>query len=105
RFPASAACCAAVAVTFPISQSGISERERATRCGVRQACRLRLITVHPSTVQVLDDIRLKKEFVALLHTEVRQLKLPTGRGSLEVDFSKIGAHYPFSDFVPQLDSL
>jgi 2-polyprenyl-6-methoxyphenol hydroxylase-like FAD-dependent oxidoreductase len=62
-------------------------------------------TVHPSTLQVLDDIRLIKEFLALPHSEVRQLKLPTGRGPLEVDLSKMAGHYPFVAFVPQWDFL
>lgn len=62
-------------------------------------------TIHPSTLQVLDDIHLIKEFLALPHSEVRQLKVPTGRGPLEVDFSKIGGNYPFVAFVPQWDFL
>jgi len=62
-------------------------------------------TVHPSTLQVLDDIYLINEFLALPHSEVRQLKLPTGSGPLEVDLGKIGGQYPFVAYVPQWDFL
>ena len=62
-------------------------------------------TVHPSTLQVLDDIGLIEDFLALPHSEVRRATLPTGRGWLEVDFSKIGTLYNFVAFVPQWDFL
>src|SRR5262245_34727082 len=62
-------------------------------------------TVHPSTLQVLDDIRLIKAFLALPHSEVRRASVPTGRGWLEVDLSKIRTPYNFVAFVPQWDFL
>lgn len=62
-------------------------------------------TVHPSTLQVLDDMRLIENFLALPHSKVRRAMVPTGRGPLEVDFSKIGAPYDFVAFVPQWDFL
>ena len=62
-------------------------------------------TVHPSTLQVLDDVGLIEAFLALPHSEVRRASVPTGRGWLEVDFSKIGTPYNFVAFVPQWDFL
>jgi len=62
-------------------------------------------TVHPSTLQVLDDIGLIEAFLALPHSEVRRATVPTGRGWLEVDFSKIRSRYNFVAFVPQWDFL
>ena len=62
-------------------------------------------TVHPSTMHVLDDVGLIDEFLALPHSKVRHTTVPTGRGPLEVDFSKIGSPYDFVAFVPQWDFL
>ena len=62
-------------------------------------------TIHPSTLQVLDDIGLIGAFLALRHSEVRRARVPTARGSLDVDFSKIPGNYPFVAFVPQWDFL
>jgi len=62
-------------------------------------------TVHPSTLQVLDDIGLIEAFLALPHSEVRRATLPTGTGLLDVDLSKIRTRYKFLAFVPQWDFL
>jgi len=62
-------------------------------------------TVHPSTLRVLADVGLIDEFLALPHSKVRHTTVPTGKGQLKVDLSRIGSPYDFVAFVPQWDFL
>ncbi len=63
-------------------------------------------TIHPSTLEILDDIGLADRFLALPHTEVEALtaSLPNGQ-EVRVDFRRLGSRYPFIAFVPQWDFL
>ncbi len=62
-------------------------------------------TVHPSTLQVLDDVHLIDEFLALPHSKVKRATFPTSAGPVEVDFGGVGTPYDFVAFVPQWDFL
>src|SRR5438309_7849702 len=63
-------------------------------------------TIHPSTLEILDDLGLADRFLALPHSEVAVLEasLPTGQ-QVGVDFRHIGSRFPFIAFVPQWDFL
>jgi 2-polyprenyl-6-methoxyphenol hydroxylase-like FAD-dependent oxidoreductase len=63
-------------------------------------------TVHPSTLQVLDDIGLISRFLALPHSEVNKLAPPVAPGSSAViDLRELDVRYPFIAFIPQWDLL
>lgn len=62
-------------------------------------------TIHPSTLQVLDDVGLIDAFLALPHRKVTRLRLPAGEGSVDVDLARLGSGYPYVAFVPQWDFL
>lgn len=63
-------------------------------------------TVHPSTLQVLEDIGLIDRFLALPHSEVSLLSPPIAPGSAAIiDLRELDLRYPFIAFVPQWDLL
>ncbi len=63
-------------------------------------------TVHPSTMQLLDDLGLIDRFLALRHTVVRKLQILTADGPVTVaDFSHLRTKYPYIALVPQWDLL
>ena len=63
-------------------------------------------TVHPSTLQVLDDIGLISRFLALPHSEVYRLAPPVAPGSSAmIDLRELDVRYPFIAFIPQWDLL
>ena len=63
-------------------------------------------TVHPSTLQVLDDIGHIDRFLALPHSEVNRVAPPIAPGSAAIiDFRELDLRYPFIAFVPQWDLL
>jgi 2-polyprenyl-6-methoxyphenol hydroxylase-like FAD-dependent oxidoreductase len=63
-------------------------------------------TVHPSTLQVLDDLGLIDKFLALRHSEVRNVQILTSSGPLVVgDFTRLRTKYPFIALIPQWDFL
>jgi 2-polyprenyl-6-methoxyphenol hydroxylase-like FAD-dependent oxidoreductase len=64
-------------------------------------------TIHPSTLEILDDLGLADRFLAELpHSEVSQLeaRLPSG-APITLDFRGLGTRFPFIAFVPQWDFL
>jgi 2-polyprenyl-6-methoxyphenol hydroxylase-like FAD-dependent oxidoreductase len=63
-------------------------------------------TIHPSTLEILNDLGLAQRFLELPHTRVSQLvmRLPSGP-ALHLDFRRIPSHFPFIVFVPQWDFL
>src|SRR6201982_3200824 len=64
-------------------------------------------TIHPSTLEILDDLGLANRFLRELpHSEVPQLerRLPNGMGMLQ-DFRRIPSRFKFVAFVPQWDFL
>src|SRR3954467_398219 len=63
-------------------------------------------TVHPSTLRLLDELRLADAFLQLPHQEVTQLGVTTDDGTYGLaDFSRLPGRFPFLAFVPQWDFL
>src|SRR3954471_17947366 len=63
-------------------------------------------TVHPSTMRLLDELGLAREFLALPHQEVTKGGVTTDDGTYELaDFGRLGGGFPFLAFVPQWDLL
>src|SRR3989442_6779705 len=63
-------------------------------------------TIHPSTLDILDELGLAGSFLRLPQTEVTNLavRLPDGE-AVEVDIRRLKTRYPFVAFVPQWDFL
>jgi 2-polyprenyl-6-methoxyphenol hydroxylase-like FAD-dependent oxidoreductase len=64
-------------------------------------------TIHPSTLEILDDLGLADRFLHdLPHSEVSQLemRLPNGM-RMQQDFQRIPSRFKFVAFVPQWDFL
>src|SRR5215207_6884939 len=63
-------------------------------------------TIHPSTIEILDELGLAERFLALPHSEVSSLTARTPAG-VDIDFSfrRLKTRFPFIAFVPQWDFL
>jgi 2-polyprenyl-6-methoxyphenol hydroxylase-like FAD-dependent oxidoreductase len=63
-------------------------------------------TVHPSTLQVMDELGLIDDFLKLPHQELQKLDGKFGEVSIRVgDLSRLKTKYPFIAFMPQWDFL
>ncbi|MGH8546743.1 MAG: FAD-dependent oxidoreductase [Gammaproteobacteria bacterium] len=63
-------------------------------------------TIHPSTLEVMHELRLLNEFLKLPHEEVRELKAQVGERTLTVaDFTHLPTRCRFIAFMPQWDFL
>jgi 2-polyprenyl-6-methoxyphenol hydroxylase-like FAD-dependent oxidoreductase len=63
-------------------------------------------TVHPSTLQVMDELGLIDDFLKLPHQELQKLEGKFGDYSIRVaDLSRLNVKYPFIAFMPQWDFL
>ncbi|MDP9841904.1 FAD-dependent oxidoreductase [Streptosporangium lutulentum] len=63
-------------------------------------------TIHPSTLQILDELGLAEEFHRLPHRKVDSLRMQTDDASLLIaDLSKLKSKYPYIAFVPQWEFL
>ena len=64
-------------------------------------------TVHPSTLQLLDELGLADEFADLPYSRVDEVAFPTsdGRTVVVADFRRLGVPYPYVAMVPQWDLL
>ncbi|MGC7096705.1 FAD-dependent oxidoreductase [Amycolatopsis lurida] len=64
-------------------------------------------TVHPSTLQLLDELGLGERFHALPHSEIQQVGFPVGHDGMLTfaDLSRLKAKYPYIAMVPQWDFL
>jgi 2-polyprenyl-6-methoxyphenol hydroxylase-like FAD-dependent oxidoreductase len=63
-------------------------------------------TIHPSTLQVLDEIGLADTVLALPHSELRTLTFQTTDGPITVnDFRRLKTRFPFIAMLPQKDFL
>lgn len=63
-------------------------------------------TVHPSTLEILDELDLADRFLALPHSETKEFTLRTSAGdTVSFSFREVPTRYPFIAFVPQWDFL
>ncbi|HEX2054085.1 MAG TPA: FAD-dependent oxidoreductase [Actinomycetota bacterium] len=63
-------------------------------------------TVHPSTIEVLDELGLSEEFLRIPHTRMTEVAMetPTGRVTF-ADFTKASRRFGYVAFMPQWDFL
>ncbi len=63
-------------------------------------------TIHPATLEILDELGLAERFLALPHSEVTggHLDLPDGE-RVTIDFRRLPGRFRFIAFVPQWDFL
>lgn len=63
-------------------------------------------TVHPSTMEVLEQIGMAERVLQLRHTEARKMEFDTLQGSVGlVDFKRLKTHYPYIALIPQVHFL
>lgn len=64
-------------------------------------------TVHPSTLQLMDDLGLIDQVLALRHTAVQRLQITIAEGptTTVADFTRLRTKYPYVVLVPQWDLL
>jgi len=63
-------------------------------------------TVHPSTLEILDELGLVDDFLKLPHSEVRRLTVQIGSTTLQIaDFNHLPVRCKFLAFMPQWDFL
>jgi len=63
-------------------------------------------TIHPSTLQVMDELGLLEDFLALPHQEVRHAAGELGDTRIRVaDFTHLPTRCKFIAFLPQWDFL
>ena len=63
-------------------------------------------TVHPSTLQVMDELGLIDEFLKLPHQRLQTMDGKFGEASIRIaDLSRLKVKYPFIAFMPQWDFL
>jgi len=63
-------------------------------------------TIHPSTLQVIDELGLIDQFLALPHRKTSRLSAITDQGTFPlVNFRFTRARYPYIAFMPQWDFL
>jgi 2-polyprenyl-6-methoxyphenol hydroxylase-like FAD-dependent oxidoreductase len=63
-------------------------------------------TVHPSTLQVMDELGLIEGFLKLPHQRVQKMDGMFGRASVRIaDLSRLKVKYPFIALIPQWDFL
>ena len=62
-------------------------------------------TIHPATLELLDQLGLADRFLALPHAKVGRFGLAAGDTSITVDFARLPTKFPYIAFVPQWDFL
>jgi 2-polyprenyl-6-methoxyphenol hydroxylase-like FAD-dependent oxidoreductase len=63
-------------------------------------------TVHPSTLEVMDELGLIDGFLKLPHQELQKMDGQFGGSSIRIaDLGRLSAKYPFIAFMPQWDFL
>src|SRR3954463_15239191 len=64
-------------------------------------------TVHPSTLQLLDELGLGERFAKLPQSRLEETAWPidAGRSVVIADFRRLKARYPYIAMVPQWDLL
>jgi 2-polyprenyl-6-methoxyphenol hydroxylase-like FAD-dependent oxidoreductase len=63
-------------------------------------------TIHPSTLEILDELGLAERFLQVPHARVSTLSAPGPAGKpINFSFERIRTRFPFIAFVPQWDFL
>ena len=64
-------------------------------------------TVHPSTLELLDELGLGEQFAKLPYSRLDKVEFPVGAGRTVVvaDFRRLKLRYPYIAMVPQWDLL
>ena len=63
-------------------------------------------TIHPSTIEIVEELGLLDEFSALPQQRMDRLEAVTDTGTVTVaEFSELGVRHPYIAFVPQWDFL
>jgi 2-polyprenyl-6-methoxyphenol hydroxylase-like FAD-dependent oxidoreductase len=63
-------------------------------------------TIHPSTLELLDELGLAQDFLTLPHRKVDAVQLQTTAGeTVSVSLERIPSKFPFIAFMPQWDFL
>src|SRR5256714_147463 len=63
-------------------------------------------TIHPSTLELLDELGLADEFLKLPHSKVSAVQLQTTAGeTVRVSLERVPSKFPFIAFMPQWDFL
>ena len=65
-------------------------------------CDFRGDTLHPSTLEIMDELGLAERLLQLPHTEMNQMTTPAARGPVVVaDFTRLKTKFPFVAMMPQ----
>ena len=63
-------------------------------------------TIHPSTLEILDELGLAQRFLQLPHSEISRVEGTNSAGQgISFSFSRLRTKFPFIAFVPQWDFL
>jgi 2-polyprenyl-6-methoxyphenol hydroxylase-like FAD-dependent oxidoreductase len=63
-------------------------------------------TIHPSTLEILDELGLADRFLALPHSKVSSIMLQSTSGqTVTLSLSRVPSKFPYIAFVPQWDFL
>ena len=63
-------------------------------------------TIHPSTLEILDELGLADKFLALPHSKVSSVELRSTSGeTVRLSLSRLPTKFPYIAFVPQWDFL
>src|SRR5579875_2207277 len=63
-------------------------------------------TIHPSTLQILDEIGIADRLLQLRHTKASSIPVQTAKGVLTLaDFHRLKTRFPYIALIPQADFL
>src|ERR687886_134613 len=63
-------------------------------------------TIHPSVMEIMDELGLADRLLKLRHTEIHSLTIQTVAGPFTpVDFSRLNTKYPYITMMPQTSFL
>jgi 2-polyprenyl-6-methoxyphenol hydroxylase-like FAD-dependent oxidoreductase len=63
-------------------------------------------TIHPSTMEIMDELGLAEKLLRVKHTKAPRLRFRTPRGTVTVaDFRRLKTRFPYVAFMPQWDFL
>lgn len=63
-------------------------------------------TIHPSVMQIMEELNLSDRLLQLPHGKMRQIKIQTPNDTITLaDFSHLKTHYPYITMLPQVKFL